>query len=88
LKQAEIQLNLEKVSAESRYDISPPRLERPRKSSTMAMRAGIGLLLGTLLAFVAIALQEIKRLFTQTMAAQAVIRRGSHQGGRLRKTQY
>ena len=78
LKQAEIQLNLEKVSAESRYDFSPPRLERPRKSSTLLLRCGLGLLLGVFAAFVGIALQEAKRVFTQTMAAQTLIRPSSN----------
>ena len=66
LKQAEIQLNLEKVSAESRYDFTPPRLERARKSSTLLLRCGLGLLLGVFAGFVGIALQEAKRVFTQT----------------------
>jgi uncharacterized protein involved in exopolysaccharide biosynthesis len=77
LKQAEIQLNLEKVSAESRYDFSPPRLERPRKSSTLLLRCGLGLLLGVFAGFVGIALQEGKRVFIQTMAAQTLIRPSS-----------
>ena len=78
LKQAEIQLNLEKVSAESRYDFSPPRLERPRKSSTLLLRCGLGLVLGLFAAFVGIALQEAKRVFVQTMAAQTLIRPSSN----------
>ncbi len=78
LKQAEIQLNLEKVSAESRYDFSPARLERPRKSSTLLLRCGLGLVLGLFAAFVGIALQEAKRVFTQTMAAQTLIRPSSN----------
>jgi uncharacterized protein involved in exopolysaccharide biosynthesis len=88
LKQAEIQLNLEKVSAESRFDVSPPRLERPRKSSMLLMRGGVGLLVGTLIAFLVIAFGEAKRVFTQTMAAETLIPPGVHQGGRLRKTRY
>jgi uncharacterized protein involved in exopolysaccharide biosynthesis len=78
LKQAEIQLNLEKVSAESRYDFSPPRLERARKSSTLLLRCGIGLLLGIFASFVGIALKEAKRVFIQTMAAQTLIRPSSN----------
>jgi uncharacterized protein involved in exopolysaccharide biosynthesis len=78
LKQAEIQLNLEKVSAESRYDFSPARLERPRKSSTLLLRCGLGLLLGVFVGFAGIALQEAKRVFTQTMAAQTLIRPSSN----------
>jgi hypothetical protein len=78
LKQAEIQLNLEKVSAESRYDFSPPRLERPRKSSTLLLRCGLGLLLGIVVAFLTIGLQEAKRVITQTIAAQNLIRPSSN----------
>jgi uncharacterized protein involved in exopolysaccharide biosynthesis len=88
LKQAEIQLNLEKVSAESRFDVSPPRLERPRKSSALLIRGFVGLLIGAFFAFLVIAVREIKRLVTQTMAAQTLIPAGSHQSSRLRKTRY
>ena len=36
LKQAEVQLNLEKVSAESRFEVSPVHVERSRNRSTLA----------------------------------------------------
>jgi uncharacterized protein involved in exopolysaccharide biosynthesis len=72
LKQAEIQLNLEKVSAESRYDISPPRLERPRRSSTLALRAGLGLLFGLFVAGIAVLLFEARRVIAQTLTATRV----------------
>lgn len=72
LKQAEIQLNLEKVSAESRYDISPPRLERPRRSTTLALRAGLGLLFGLFIAAVVVALFEARRVIAQTLTATRV----------------
>ena len=78
LKQAEIQLNLEKVSAESRYDFSPPRLERQRKTTTLLLRCGLGVLFGAFVAFLAIGFQEVKRLFIRTMAAQTLIRPSSN----------
>jgi uncharacterized protein involved in exopolysaccharide biosynthesis len=73
LKQAEIQLNLEKVSAESRFDVSPIRLERTRNRSTLALRGSLGLLLGMFVAALGIAGQEAKRLIVKTMAAEGVL---------------
>jgi pSer/pThr/pTyr-binding forkhead associated (FHA) protein/uncharacterized protein involved in exopolysaccharide biosynthesis len=69
LKQAEIQLNLEKVSAESRYDISPTHLERPRRSTTLAMRCGLGLLAGLLFASIVILLTEAREIVTHALAS-------------------
>jgi uncharacterized membrane protein len=54
----------------------------------LLMRGGVGLLVGTLIAFLVIAFGEAKRVFTQTMAAETLIPPGVHQGGRLRKTRY
>jgi uncharacterized protein involved in exopolysaccharide biosynthesis len=68
LKQAEIQLNLEKVSAESRYDVTPPTLERPKRSTTLATRGAIGLFAGLLAAALFILLREGQRLVAQTLA--------------------
>jgi pSer/pThr/pTyr-binding forkhead associated (FHA) protein len=74
LKQAEIQLNLEKVSAESRYDISPPRLERSRKLSTMLLRSGIGLILGLFAAAIVILLREAREMISRTLGSTLVSR--------------
>jgi hypothetical protein len=87
LKQAEIQLNLEKVSAESRYDVSPPRLERPSKSKTLLARGAVGLLLGMVASLLVIAFRELSLLFKQAIAGQSILPPGSHQGSRLRKNQ-
>jgi len=73
LKQAEIQLNLEKVSAESRFDVSPIHLERSRNRSTLATRGGLGLLLGILAAAFAIAIREAQRIIVKTMAAETIL---------------
>jgi uncharacterized protein involved in exopolysaccharide biosynthesis len=72
LKQAEIQLNLEKVSAESRFDVSPVRLERTRNRSTLVLRGGLGLILGILAAALGIAGQEARRIIAKTLAAEAI----------------
>lgn len=74
LKQAEIQLNLEKVSAESRYDLTPPRLDRAKKWNTLGLRGGLGLLFGLLLASIVIVLREARRLISQTLGATVVSR--------------
>ena len=73
LKQAEIQLNLEKVSAESRYDVSPTHVERSRNRSTLALRGGLGILFGIFAAAVVIALQEARSIIAKTMSAQSIL---------------
>jgi pSer/pThr/pTyr-binding forkhead associated (FHA) protein/uncharacterized protein involved in exopolysaccharide biosynthesis len=73
LKQAEIQLNLEKVSAESRFDVSPVHVERTRNRSTLALRGGLGLFLGMFVAALGIAGQEARRIIIKTMNAEAVL---------------
>ena len=75
LSQAEIQLNLEKVSAESRYDVSTPRLERARKASTLGLRGGLGLLLGLFVAAIVILLREAQRMISQTLASPTLVSR-------------
>jgi hypothetical protein len=72
LKQAEIQLNLEKVSAESRFEVSSVHLERSRNRSTLAMRGGLGLLLGIFAAALAIAGRETRRIIARTLATEAI----------------
>jgi uncharacterized protein involved in exopolysaccharide biosynthesis len=73
LKQAEILLNLEKVSAESRFDVSPITLERSRNRSTLAMRGGLGLFLGIVAAALGIMGREARRIIANTMAAEAIL---------------
>jgi hypothetical protein len=68
LKQAEIQLNLEKVSAESRYDITPVELEKPKRAITIAQRGGIGLFLGLLVAMFFIVFREGRKVVSQALA--------------------
>jgi uncharacterized protein involved in exopolysaccharide biosynthesis len=68
LKQAELQLNLERVSAESRYDISPTLIERPKRSVTLALRCGLGVLAGLLIAAAVIAFREGRRVVAEALA--------------------
>jgi hypothetical protein len=75
LKQAELQLNLEKVSAESRFDVGAPRLERPKRAATLMQRCGIGLMLGLMAAALVILLQEARRLIADAMVSQAHLRK-------------
>jgi len=72
LKQAEVQLNLEKVSAESRFEVSPIHVERSRNRSTLATRGGLGLLLGIIAAALGIASRETRRIIAKTLAAEAI----------------
>jgi hypothetical protein len=68
LKQAELQLNLEQVSAQSRYDIGRIRLERPSRAKTMALRCGVGLFVGILVVAAWLLAGEGRRLITEAMA--------------------
>ena len=72
LKQAEVQLNLEKVSAESRFEVSPVHVERSRNRSTLVTRGGLGLLLGIIAAALGIASREARRIIAKTLAAEAI----------------
>jgi len=69
LKQAEIQLNLEKVSAESRYDCSPPQSVRPRKVTTLGLRGGLGLLFGLFVAGIVLMLREAQKMISNTLVS-------------------
>jgi hypothetical protein len=84
LKQAEIQLNLEKVSAESRYDLTPPETERTRKSITLLIRGGLGVFFGLFVAAIAILLLEVRRIVSQTLASATVVSRVVSQRPRRR----
>ncbi len=88
LKQAEIQLNLEKVSAESRFDISPPRLELPGKATTLGTRGLLGLLIGVFGAALAIAFQEIRVIVSQTVGGRTIIPQVIPPRDRIRNTRF
>jgi hypothetical protein len=66
LRKAEVQLELERVSAMSRYEItSPPRLERVGPKRTMALRGGIGVLVGLFLALAIIGVRGLRHTIRQ-----------------------
>jgi hypothetical protein len=68
LKKAEVQVNLERVSVASRYDIvTPPQMEYPQKKKTVLIRTGGGLILGLLLAGIIILIREARRIVSETM---------------------
>lgn len=68
LKKADLQLSLERVSAESRYEvIIPPQLVKTKKAVALALRAGIGLFLGLLVTAAIIAFREMRRLVSKAL---------------------
>jgi uncharacterized protein involved in exopolysaccharide biosynthesis len=78
LKKAELQLNLERVSAESRYEmVKPPSPEKFAKIKTAAIRCGMGLFLGLFLATLVIAVKEGRHIVSQTMDTMENPRRPS-----------
>jgi polysaccharide export outer membrane protein len=73
LKKAEVQLQLERVSATSRYEIViPARLEAPPGRKAFALRMAIGLGFGLLLVAFVIGLGELRRLFTRVAESGAL----------------
>jgi pSer/pThr/pTyr-binding forkhead associated (FHA) protein len=68
LKKAELQLNLERVSAESRYEVVVPvRLMKAGSVKTAAIRAGAGLFLGLFLAFGTLGARKIRELLARAL---------------------
>ena len=71
LKQAEIQLNLEKVSAESRYRRHAPVLELPPKRAVLVLSAaGSGLLPGLVAAVFSSCCERGAQLVSQALATE------------------
>jgi pSer/pThr/pTyr-binding forkhead associated (FHA) protein len=69
LKKAELQLNLERVSEESRYEIiMPPRLVNSGHLKTAAIRLTVGGVLGLLAALASIVFRKVRRMFGQALA--------------------
>jgi hypothetical protein len=67
-QKAEMQLDLEKVNAQSRYDLlALPQLEPVRKKKTLAIRTGIGLGVGIFLTVIVIFLLEARRIVAESM---------------------
>jgi len=68
LKKADLQLSLERVSAESRYEIIiPPQLVKKKKAVVLALRGAIGLFLGLLVTAAIIAFREVRRLVSKAL---------------------
>jgi hypothetical protein len=69
LKKAELQLKLERVSAESRYEVVvPPHLIASGRGKTAALRLTIGIFVGLFLGFATLAGQRLGRLFRQALS--------------------
>jgi hypothetical protein len=67
-QKAEMQLDLEKVNAQSRYDIvSRPQLEPMKKKKTILLRTAIGLGIGIFLTAIFIFLLEARRILAESM---------------------
>jgi len=66
LKKAELQLNLERVSAQSRFEVvSPPHLESLGIKKTLALRLVLGLFVGFFLATLYVGAKELPSLFAR-----------------------
>jgi len=73
LKKAEVQLQLERVSTTSRYEIVvPPRLEPPPGRRALAMRLGLGVLVGLVLAAIVLAVMELRAFLARVSERAAV----------------
>jgi hypothetical protein len=69
LKKAELQLKLERVSAESRYEVVvPPHLITVGKAKTSAIRLIIGLFLGLFAGLATLGVQRLRRLFHKALS--------------------
>lgn len=69
LKKAELQLKLERVSAESRYEVVvPPHLITTGKGKTGAIRLIIGLFLGLFGGLATLGVQKLRRLFQKALS--------------------
>jgi polysaccharide biosynthesis/export protein len=66
LRKAEVQLELERVAASSRYEIvSPVRLEWPPGRKAFGARLALGIGIGILLAALVLGIGELRRLFAR-----------------------
>lgn len=69
LKKAELHLNLERVSAESRYEIvQAPKIVTEAKVAVASIRAGLGLGLGLFIAAIILAIKEGRRMVARVIA--------------------
>jgi pSer/pThr/pTyr-binding forkhead associated (FHA) protein len=69
LKKAELQLKLERVSAESRYEVVlPPHLVNSGRAKTGVIRLVMGLALGLFIGLAIIAARKVRQLFRQALS--------------------
>jgi FHA domain len=69
LKKAELHLNLERVSAESRYEIvTAPHVDPEGRIKAAGLRSGLGLLIGLVVAAIIVAVKEGRKMVTQAIA--------------------
>lgn len=81
LRKAEVQLELERVSVASRYEIvSVPRLNKPHPLKTLAIRLAIGIFVGLVITAGIMAVREVKPMVTQALerATSSGSRHGSY----------
>jgi len=72
LKKAEVQLELERVSTASRYEIVvPARLEPPLGRKAFALRSALGLLFATLLIAAVMVVSELRGRFGRVLQNDA-----------------
>ena len=73
LEKAQVHLELERVSTTSRYEIVvPARMESAPGRKALALRLGLGLLVGLLLSAAVIGLIELRKLFARVAERAAV----------------
>jgi hypothetical protein len=69
-KKAELQVELERVSVSSRYDIvAAPQMEYPKKKKTILIRTFAGLAIGALLVALIIVLREGRRIVAEMLGS-------------------
>jgi Inner membrane component of T3SS, cytoplasmic domain len=69
LKKAELQLKLERVSAESRYEVvKPPHLIATGRGKTAALRLTMGAAIGLLLGLATLGILKLRALFHQALS--------------------
>jgi polysaccharide export outer membrane protein len=73
LKKAEVHLDLERVSTTSRYEIVlPAHMEPPPGRRALALRLGLGLLVGWLLAAAVLGILELRRVIAEVAGRAAL----------------
>jgi hypothetical protein len=78
LKKAELQLKLERVSAESRYEVvNPPHLIAAGKGKTAVMRLTGGAAIGLLLGLAVLGIMKVRLLFRQALSNINAARTGT-----------